>query len=165
MAHLTRAEFTRAVELLGDELGLQRLRDRFVRLNALVMRRRVASAAGLADQLYLLSGGLRRQVPATAAFHGIWAEQINPKLGEEGEKALEALAGAINECLGEGDQIVEEKAAQLDEHLRRYEQRLAEVVGAERARLDMLLKAVPAVAAKLRALPSPAAEPAVAAPS
>lgn len=156
MAHLTSQEFTRTIQLLADELGLQRLRDRFVRLNALVTRRRVASAERLADQLYMLTGGLRRQVAATLALHSIWTEQINAKLGEDGEKELEALAKGVNDCLGDHDHVIAEKQAELDEALQRYEQRLAAAVGPERARLDMLLKAVPDVAVKLRAMPAPA---------
>jgi len=150
MATLTAAEFSRAVTLLSEQLGLQRLRDRLVRLNGLVTRRGVPSAAALADQLYTLTGGLRRQVPATFALQAIWGETLNPKLGEDGEKKFEQLAEAINACLDDREQIISEKASDLDTALAAYEQALAEVVGAEAARLDMLLKAVPAVASKLR---------------
>ena len=81
----------------------------------------------------------------------MWAEPIGGKLGEEGEKALEAIAEQINACLGERDAVAEGKDAELETLLKQYQQRLAEAVGADRARLDMLLKAVPAVAARLRA--------------
>jgi hypothetical protein len=117
----------------------------------LVTRRGVASAATLADQLYMLTGGLRRQVAATAAFQAIWSEALNPKLGEDGEKKFEQLADAINTCLDEREEIRPEKTAELDAALTAYEQALAAAVGGEVARLDMLLKAVPAVAVKLRA--------------
>ena len=153
MAYLTQEEFTRAMTLLADDLGLQRLRDRFVKFNALVTRRRASSPQQLADQLYLLSGALRRQVPATIAFHTIWTQQVNEKLGEEGEKELEAIAEKVNACLGEDDKIVAEKEADLDGALAEYLQRLAGVIGTERARIDMLLKAVPDVCTKLRAMP------------
>ena len=153
MANLTQKEFVQAVELLAEDLGLQRLRDRFVRLNALVTRRKMRSADQLADQLYLLTGGLRRQVPATIAFQSIWTDHVNEKLGEEGEKALEEDAEKVNACLGEKDRLLPDKEAELDEALRRYAERLAQSVGFERARLDMLLKAVPDVAAKLREMP------------
>jgi len=155
MANLTQQEFAQAVAFLAEDFGLQRLRDRFVRLNALVTRRRVASAQQLADQLYLLTAGLRRQIPATVAFQSIWTERINEKLGEEGEKALEALAEKINACLGERERIIPEKDAELDQALAEYARRLSDVIGRERAWLDMLLKAVPQVAAKLRATPVP----------
>jgi hypothetical protein len=163
MASLTAEEFVHTVRLLADDLGLQRLRDKLARLNALVTRRRTPTAEALADQLYLLTGGLRRQIAATVALHSLWSEQMNERLGEDGEKALEELAEKINTCLGERDQINPEKEAELDELLGVYEQRLAEKVGPERARIDMLLKAVPSIAAKLRSRPlgtgGPAAEP------
>jgi hypothetical protein len=153
MAHLTQQEFAQAIELLSTDIGLQRLRDKFVRLNALVTRRRAASPQHLADQLYMLTSGLRRQVPATIAFHGVWGERLNEKLGEEGEKALEALADKINACLGERDRLLAEKEADLETALREYEGALSAKVGAETARLDMLLKSVPDVAKKLREMP------------
>ena len=114
MANLTQQEFTRAIELLAEDLGLQRLRDRFVRLNALVTRRRAVSAQRLADQLYLLTGGMRRQIAATVAVHSIWTERVNEKLGEDGEKAFEEIAEKINACLGERDSVVAEKEEELD---------------------------------------------------
>ena len=68
MATLNAAEFTQTVRCLADDIGLQRLRDKLVRLNALVARGRAPSADALADQLYMLTGGLRRQVPATIVW-------------------------------------------------------------------------------------------------
>jgi hypothetical protein len=165
MAHLTQQEFTQAITHLSDDLGLQRLRDRFVRYNALVTRRRVASVQALADQLYQLTGGMRRAVPATYAFQTIWAQQVNEKLGEEGEKELEELADKVNACLGEHDHVVPDKKAELGEALRAYEGKLATAIGGERARIDMLMKAVPDVAVELRNMPlasgkdAPAAAP------
>jgi hypothetical protein len=153
MANLTQQEFAQAVDFLVEDLGLQRLRDRFVRLNALVTRRKLSSSQQLADQLYQLTGGLRRQVPATLAFQSIWTERVNGKLGEDGEKALEEDAEKINACLGEKDKVLPEKESELDAALRQYAQRLADSVGFEKARIDMLLKAVPDVAAKLRVMP------------
>jgi len=162
MAQLTQTEFHRAIVLMADELGLQRLRDRLVKLNAFVTRRRVASAEVLADQMYLLSAGLRRQVAATYAFHALWGELIQGKVGEDGEKRLEELAAA------EDDSVVSEKAADLDGALAAYERALSAAVGPAMARLDMLLKAVPAIAEKLRAAPPsavPAGSPPESAPS
>jgi hypothetical protein len=159
MAVLTQKEFQRAITILADEMGLQRLRDRFVRLNALVTRRKVASADNLADQLYMLSSGLRRQVAATYAFHALWGESVNAKLGEDGEKDLEKMAETVNACLGEAEEILPEKAAELDAALVEYERALSAVIGVEKARMDMLLKAVPAVADKLRAAPLPLEAP------
>ena len=151
MAMLTQAEFGDLVRCLADELGVQRLRDKLVAMRGLVTRRGAANADALATQLWQLTGGLRRQVPASLALQGLWAEQVGSKLGEDGEKALEAIAEQINACLGERDGIVEGKEAELDTLLGQYQAKLAEVVGAERARIDMLLKAVPAVAERLRA--------------
>lgn len=159
MAVLTQKEFQRAIGMLADEMGLQRLRDKFVRLNALVTRRKVASADSLADQLYMLSSGLRRQVAATYAFHAVWGESVNAKLGEDGEKDLEKMAETVNACLGEKEDILPEKTAELDAALAEYERALSAVIGAEKARMDMLLKAVPAIADKLRAAPLPQASP------
>jgi len=159
MAHITQTEFQHAIALLAKEIGLQRLRDRFVQLNALVTRRKVASPESLADQLYMLSAGLRRQVPATYAFHHVWTECLNGKVGEEGEKTLEKLAEAVNACLGEKDTVIAEKAAELDAALAEYERTLSAAVGSEMARMDMLMKAVPAVAEKLRATPPPPSAP------
>lgn len=151
MAILTQAEFGDLVRCLADELGVQRLRDKLVAMRGLVTRRGAANADALAGQLWQLTGGLRRQVPASLALQGLWAEQVGNKLGEDGEKALEVVAEQINACLGEGDSIVEGKESELDTLLGQYQAKLAEVVGAERARIDMLLKAVPAVADRLRA--------------
>jgi hypothetical protein len=160
MATLSADEFAQTVRCLADDIGLQRLRDKLVRLNALVARGRAASADALANQLYMLTGGLRRQVPATIAVQGLWSEQMSQRLGEDGEKALETLADKINACLGERDRVDPDKEGELDTLLAQYEQQLAEKVGPERARIDMLLKAVPAVATRLRAMPLATARPA-----
>jgi hypothetical protein len=157
MAHLTQEEFTQTIGILAADMGLQSLRDRLVRLNALVTRRRATSVDQLAGQLYQLTGGLRRQVPATVALQSLWAERVNAKIDEQAEKELEEIINAINSCLGERDAIIEGKEAELDQHLQRYEQCLSALVGAERARLDMLLKALPRVADRLRSLPPPPA--------
>jgi hypothetical protein len=154
MAQLTQAEFQQAMGMLANEMGLQRLRDRFVRYNALVTRRKVASAQALADQIYLLSAGLRRQVAATYAFQAIWGEHLSGKLGEDREKDLEKIAETVNTCLAPDETILPEKAADLDAALAEYERALSAAAGQELARMDMLLKAVPAIAEKLRATPA-----------
>src|SRR5262249_13166497 len=96
------------------------------------------------------------------AFQSLWAERVNEKIGEDAEKELEKLAEKINACLGERDAVVEEKSGELNDAVRLYEGRLVAMIGPERARIDMLLKAVPAVAAMLRARPpgEPIAAPA-----
>ena len=57
-------------------MGYGKLYERLVQLNAFVSRKRPPTPAILADRLYNLSGGLRRQVAATIAFHTVWAECI-----------------------------------------------------------------------------------------
>src|SRR5690349_2941218 len=105
MAHLTQKEFQHAIKLLADEVGLQRLRDKLVQIKALVTRRGVSSPEKLADQLYMLTSGLRRQVPATYGFYAVWNEALHKKLGEEGEENLEKLAEKVNTCLDESEAI------------------------------------------------------------
>jgi len=158
MAYLTQKEFCQAIELLAGEMGLQRLRDRLARLNGLVSRRGVRTAEALAEQLYMLSGGLRRQVPATFAFHGVWRETLSRKIGEKAEKELEKLAEAVNECLTPAEEVIPEKAEALEKCLAAYGAALRSRVGRDFAYLDMLLKAVPAVAELLRAKGIPEAD-------
>jgi hypothetical protein len=153
MAHLTQSEFHQAIEILATELGVHRLRDKFFQLNGLVTRRKVASVESFANQLYQLSSGLRRQVPSALAFQAIWAESIHDKLGEEGEESLEKLGEKVNECLDEDDAIKDDKDADLDAALGEYEKALAAAIGDAKARIDMLMKAVPAVAERLRRAP------------
>ncbi len=154
MATLSQDEFGQLVGFLCEDLGVQRLRDKLVAMRGLVTRRGAASPEVLAAQLYQLTGGLRRQVPATIALHGLWADRVQQKVGEEGEKALESIAEQINSCLAEHDTIAPDKDAELDGLLKQYAEQLAAALGVERARLDMLIKAVPAVAEKLRAASS-----------
>ena len=49
--------------------------------------------------------------------------------------------------------IIEGKEDEIAGHLQAYEAHLAASIGAERARIDMILKAVPDVAERLRAAP------------
>ena len=79
MAILTQAEFGDLVRCLADDLGVQRLRDKLVAMRGLVTRRGAANADALASQLWQLTGGLRRQVPASLALQGLWAEQVGAK--------------------------------------------------------------------------------------
>lgn len=150
MAHLTAAELCAAVTALAEHHGLERLRDRLARLNAFTSRRGLTSAAAIADRLQLLTGGLRRQVPATYAFSSLWNEMVGTRLGEEGEKRLEAIAEQVNACLDGRDEIAPGKEEAVDQALAAYRAALADSNGPAVARIDMLLKAVPAVAARLR---------------
>ena len=151
MANLTLAEFTEAVAALAEHHGVEQLRERFVRMNAFTSRRGLNSPAALAERLHLLTGGLRRQVPATFAFSSLWTDMIGSRLGEDGEKQLEEIAEKVNACLGKDEAIVEGKEEELDRALGEYRDALSAAAGPELARWDMLLKAVPAVAERLRA--------------
>ncbi|HYV56024.1 MAG TPA: hypothetical protein VE911_00690 [Candidatus Nitrosopolaris sp.] len=153
MANLTLAEFTEAVTALAEHHGVEQLRERLVRMNAFTSRRGLNSPAALAERLHLLTGGLRRQVPATYAFSSLWTDMIGSRLGEEGEKQLEELAERVNACLDGQDAVVEGREADLDQALASYRERLAAVTGDRIAALDMILKAVPAVAARVRQAP------------
>ena len=150
MAQLTQAEFTDAITALAEHHGVERLRDHLTRMNAFTSRRGLNSAAAIADRLHLLTGGLRRQVPATYAFSSLWGEMVAARVGEEGEKRLEAIADEVNACLAPDDTIVAGKEAALDQALVRYRHVLEELAGTTVARLDMLLKAVSAVADRVR---------------
>ena len=150
MAQLTAAEFGEAVSALAAHLGIEQLRERLARLNAFTSRRGLGTASAIADRLHLLTGGLRRAIPATYAFSTVWNEMVGARLGEEGEKRLESLADQVNACLTDGETIAPGKEDALDQALAAYHAALATATGPEVARLDMLLKAVPSVADRLR---------------
>src|SRR5262249_41516675 len=120
MANLTLAEFTEAVTALAEHHGVEQLRGRSAGMNASTPRRGLNSAAALAERLHLLTGGLRRQVPATYAFSSLWTDMIGSRLGEEGEKQLEELAERVNACLDGQDAVVEGREADLDQALASY---------------------------------------------
>ena len=96
------------------------------------------------------------RVPATYAFTAVWTEMVHDKLGEEAEKAVEEVADQVNACLAPDESIVPGKEADLDQALGVYREKTAAVAGPAIARLDMLLKAVPAVAERVRSAPPPA---------
>jgi hypothetical protein len=150
MAHLTAPELGAAVEVMSAHYGLERLRDKLGSLGAFSSRKGLTSSAALADRLYRLSGGLRLQVVATYAFSSMWSQMLADKLGEDGEKELETLADGVNACLTPNETIEPGKEVDLDRALAAYRDALGGAVGAEAARLDMLLKAVPSVAERLR---------------
>ena len=161
MANPTGQEMREAVGIVAERMGYGKLYDRLVQLNAFVSRRRPPTPAILADRLYNLSGGLRRNVPATIAFHSVWAECIGRAIGEEHDKTLEGIADRINATLTPDEHAVQpDKQGELDAALDEYERVLVGIVGPVAARLDMVMKAVPAVADTLRARPLPAAAPA-----
>jgi len=155
-----------AVAVVAERMGYGKLYERLVQLNAFVSRRRPQTPEILADRLYNLSGGLRRQVAATIAFHTVWAECIGERIDEEHEKTLEGVADRINATLTPDEQAVQpDKTAELAAALDEYERVLVEVVGPRAARIDMIIKAVPPVADMLRGRPLAAAPAAAAEPS
>ena len=153
MVGLSPAEFERGIHLLSDEVGFERLKDRFVRTGAFTSKRGLGSVRALADRLYMLSGGLRRDVPASYAFQSLWNETFTSRIRDQDEQTLTEMADRINGCLSGGKEIDPEKALALDEALGAYHQTAANVLGDEVARLDMLLKAVPSVADRIRSWP------------
>ena len=150
MVGLSPAEFERSIQLLSSKIGFERLKDRFVRNGAFTSKRGLGAVKALADRLYMLSGGLRRDVPASYAFQSLWNEVFTSLIRDENERTLTETADCINACLTGANAIDPEKATALDEALRAYHRTAASVLGDEIAHLDMLLKAVPAVAERIR---------------
>jgi hypothetical protein len=164
MANPTGQEMREAVTIVAERMGYGKLYERLVQMNAFVSRKRPPTPAILADRLYNLSGGLRRQVAATIAFHTIWAESIGGAIGEENEKALEGIAERINATLTPDEHDIQpDKIDELKAALEEYEHVLVGAVGPQAARLDMILKAVQPVADVLRAQSLPTGAPAPAA--
>jgi hypothetical protein len=158
MAAPTAQELRDAIGLLAERVGYGKLHDRLVRLNAFVSRKKPPTPDVLADRIYTLSGGLRRQVPATLAFHTVWSETFTNAVGEENDKKLGEIADRINATLTEDERGIREgREAELDAALGEYETIVTGVMGPHATRLEMLLKAVTPVATRLRARPLPAA--------
>src|SRR2546425_10354064 len=114
MAFLTAEEFGAAIGVLAEHHGVERLRERLARMNAFTSRRGLNSAAAIADRLFALSGGLRRQAAATFAFTSLWQELVGARLGEAGEKRLETLADEVHASLAPDETILPGKEADPD---------------------------------------------------
>lgn len=155
MASLTPEEFTEAVTALADHFGVEQLRNRLARLNAFTSQRGLKGPPAIAERLHRLSGGLRLNVPATYAFTSLWGEMVAAKMGDDGEHKLEEAANQVNACLAEDNSIVPGKESDLDQALGVYRCAVSAALGPRVAALDMLLKAVPAVAERLRNAPPP----------
>jgi hypothetical protein len=153
MANLSLDEFERCLGLLAEGGTPEKLRDKLARLNAFHSRRGMNTLRNLAERLYSLSSGLRRDVPSARAFHALWAEHVGTKLSRKSGGKLDDLADKVNESLDEAGNIKDGTEAALESALTEYEELLARKVGGETARLDTLQKAVPAVATILRARP------------
>ena len=165
MAAFSMAEFTRAVDLLSSAIGFEQLKDRLVRLRAFSSKRGLGSVSALAERLYTLSGGLRREGSASYGFQHAWADVFLSRVGEEDEHALGEIADRINACLTERHAVDPEKMATLDRELALYHGLLARSLGDEVAQLDMMMKAVPGVAERIREWPGTAPQPPGDAPS
>jgi hypothetical protein len=150
---LTAEEFARAISLLSGAIGFERLKDRFVRSSAFTSKRGLGSTKALADRLYMLTGGLRRDAPASYAFHAAWNEAFSARVEEDDEKALADAADRVNAALTDGKAIDPEKVGTLEGALGDYHRIAAKSLGGDAAYLDMLLKAVPAVAERIRGWP------------
>jgi ABC-type Zn2+ transport system substrate-binding protein/surface adhesin len=153
MAHLTLEEFEESLGLLTAGGPPEKLRDRFARLNAFHSRRGMNSLHALAERLYTLSSGLRRDVPANRAFQALWMEHIAQGLSERSGQKLDELADQINQHLNPDGSVKEGEDGALQASIDEYEELMARKIGGVAARLDTLQKAVPAVAAILRARP------------
>jgi len=151
MAQITQDEFRRAVTAIVEHFGVPRTRDKLGTMGAFKSRRGLNSTDALTERLFRLSGGLRMQSGATYGFMMLWGELLHDKLGDEGEKRVEELADKVNACLDGSEHLVPGKEAELDEALAAYRAVLAESVGDDLAGIDMILKAVPDVAERLRA--------------
>jgi hypothetical protein len=153
MANLTLQEFEEALGVLADGGPPEKLRDRLARLNAFHSRRGLNSLRALSERLFALSSGLRRDVPPARAFQALWMEYVGQRLSEKSGARLDELADAINSHLHEDGSVKEDGEAALEKAVAEYEELLARKIGGVAARLDTLQKAVPAVAAILRARP------------
>jgi len=153
MANLSLDEFERCISQLADGGAPERLRDRLARLNAFHSRRGLNSLRAITERVYMLSSGLRRDVPAARAFHALWAEHVGTKLTRKTGEQLDELADKVNDNLHDDGAVKEGHDDKLKAAVDQYEELLARKVGGETARLDTLQKAVPAVAAMLRAKP------------
>ena len=150
MAHVTSAEFDTIIRLLSDHYGLPVLHQQILKANALVSRKRPPRWQPLANQLYQLSAGLRREHPAQYAVEVLWQELVSETVGDDRQETLNRLAEGINACLTETLDVVPEKHADLVAALGAYHRALAEAANAEVAYTEIVLRASTGVAEFLR---------------
>ena len=153
MANFTLQEFESALGVLAGDAPPEKLRDRLARLNAFHTRRGLNSLRTIAERMYALSSGLRRDIPPTRAFQALWMEYIGHRLNEDVGRQLDELADQVNSHLHEDGAVKDGEQEALEKCVAEYEDRLARGVGGAAARLDTIQKAVPAVAAFLRSQP------------
>ena len=150
MAQLNAQEFTDLITTLVEHLGMAQFHTKLLRANALVSRKRPANVQALANQLYQLTAGLRRDHAARYVVEMLWQEMVSSQIEEEFAKTVETLAEQANACLGERLEVVPEKETQLLSALGAYHQAIARLTTHETAHLEMLMRATTSVSAFLR---------------
>lgn len=152
MAQLTPEEFR---ELTGELLarrGMRAVQERLAKSNVVVSRRGISSEAAMARTLYGLTAGLAREGAATHLVIAMWEEGLAAAIDDEAGRVLEDIAGRVNACLTPGLDEVPGREEELVRALESYRESLAARVGERAARLTMLMRAVPAVARRIRSV-------------
>ncbi len=150
MAHVTSREFDTLIQLLTEQYGLSALHARLLKANALVSHKRPPRWQPLANQLYQLSAGLRREHPARYALEMLWQELISGTTEGVEQATFDALAEGINACLTEKFEVIPDRQTDLIAALGAYHHTLASVSSADVAYIEILLRASKDVAQFLR---------------
>ena len=150
MAHVTSHEFDTLIQLLTEQYSLNVFHARLLKANALVSHKRPARWQPLANQLYQLSAGLRRDHPARYALELLWQEMISSIIEEDQQETFDALAERINECLTEKFAVIPDKHTELISALGAYHHALTGISSADVAYIEILLRASKDVAQFLR---------------
>ena len=150
MAHVTSHEFDTIIRLLTEQYSLNVFHARLLKANALVSHKRPARWQPLANQLYQLSAGLRREHPARYAIELLWQELVSGTTEGVEQETFDALAEGINACLTEKFEVIPDRQTDLIAALGAYHHALAGVASADVAYIEILLRASKDVAQFLR---------------
>ena len=150
MAHVTSHEFDTIIRLLTEQYSLNVFHARLLKANALVSHKRPARWQPLANQLYQLSAGLRRDHPARYAIELLWQELVSGTTEGVEQETFDALAERINACLTEKFEVIPDRQTDLIAALGAYHHTLAGVASADVAYIEILLRASNDVAQFLR---------------
>ncbi len=150
MAHVTSHEFDTIIRLLTEQYGLNVFHARLLKANALVSHKRPARWQPLANQLYQLSAGLRRDHPARYAIELLWQELVSGTTEGVEQETFDALAERVNGCLTEKFEVIPDRQTDLIAALGVYHHALAGVASADVAYIEILLRASKDVAQFLR---------------
>lgn len=150
MAHVTSHEFDTIIRLLTEQYSLNVFHARLLKANALVSHKRPARWQPLANQLYQLSAGLRREHPARYAIELLWQELVSGTTEGVEQETFDALAEGINACLTEKFEVIPDRQTDLIAALGAYHHTLAGVASADVAYIEILLRASNDVAQFLR---------------